>query len=146
MMKAIVTAVLVATGIAGCASLSRDRIALPEPASPAWKAECGGCHDLYPPMLLTAGNWNTMMQQLDRHFGFDARVPEPTRKEISAFLLDHGAPDHSYRHASENLRITRTTYFLSAHGGSSIPLWSEADDRKASNCSACHKSEDGQPW
>jgi hypothetical protein len=146
-MKLLMMAAFLAIDIAGCATQHRDHIASLDKPNPHWREECGGCHDLYPPMMLAASNWDVMMQQLARHFGVDASLPEATRKNIALFLVEHGAPDHSSSHASTSLRITQTPYFLSVHGGSSIPIWLTTDqDKKASNCSACHRSNDDQLW
>ena len=48
-------------------------------ASPVWQTECGSCHMAFPPALLTQGNWNALMQELDTHFGVNAGLDEKTR-------------------------------------------------------------------
>lgn len=137
---------LASVALVGCASQHRERIALPAEDNALWRDECGGCHQAFPPKLLTQGNWQAMMRDLEHHYGVDASEDEASRREIAAFLVRNGAPDSYDRHAAATLRITDTAYFVRKHRGSSIPLWRRSGENKPANCPACHKSGDEQLW
>jgi hypothetical protein len=146
MMK---TSLVIASSVAilmSCATSQSERDTQLTAKNPVYQEECAGCHDLYPPGLLAAHNWHDMMNHLDHHFGMDASVPEHKRTTILAFLVQNSASAINGRHTSDSLRITMTPYFLSVHGGSSIPLWDGKLERKASNCSSCHKSANDELW
>ena len=71
-----------AVGVVVAAFLVTDAMAanrqMLSTASTAWQTECGSCHAAYPPRLLTAQSWRTIVKGLDRHFGVDASVDAPT--------------------------------------------------------------------
>lgn len=146
MRKSAVVTLVAVFGLAACATQYREKVSLPAEKSALWQSECGACHQAYPPMLLTVGNWQAMMQELEQHFGEDASVDAATREEISAYLRRNGAPDGYTRHAAASLRISDTAYFQRKHKGSSVPIWRRTGENKPSNCPACHKADDEQLW
>lgn len=107
-------------------------------ADPAWKAECGGCHVAYPPQLLSAPSWRTIMNGLDRHFGVDASVDAGAAAAIGSFLAANAARPGSKRGDPAALRITETRWFRHEHGDIPAATWSGPKVRSAANCGACH--------
>lgn len=104
---------------------------------PTWKAECGACHIAYPPALLPAESWRTLMAQLDRHFGTDASVDAATAQSIAAFL-ERNADKRRSTNAAPALRITETRWFQHEHDEVPTRIWKSAAVKSAANCEACH--------
>ena len=113
-----------------------------------YQAECGSCHLAYPPFLLPAASWRTMMTQLDRHFGDHAALETAPATEITAFLerqsADRGDGAHhrgtwrSTRKLPPPLRLTETAYFIGQHH--EVPARLAADPAVGGfgRCQACH--------
>lgn len=107
-------------------------------ANAAWKAECGSCHVAYPPRLLSAQSWRTIMSGLDRHFGVDAGVDAATATSVGSFLEANAARAGGKRSDPSALRITETRWFRDEHGDIAAATWSGPKVRSAASCSACH--------
>ena len=107
-------------------------------ANPAWKVECGGCHVAYPPQLLSAPSWRTIMSGLDRHFGVDASVDAGTAAAVGGFLEANAARAGSKRGDPSALRITESRWFRHEHADIAAATWTGPKVRSAANCSACH--------
>ena len=104
---------------------------------PALKAECGSCHLAFPPELLPASSWRTMMSGLDKHFGTDASLDPATAAKITAFLEQNASRKRKL--ASEKvLRITETRWFVREHSKVPERVWKGEKVKSASNCAACH--------
>lgn len=103
-----------------------------------WKTECSACHLAYPPQLLPADSWRTMMTQLDKHFGADASLDAKTTAEISAFLQADAGRDKREATGKTPLRITETRWFKHEHDEVSARIWKSAAVKQPSNCAACH--------
>lgn len=99
------------------------------PADPKYQAECGSCHVPYPPRLLPAQSWKKIMLGLERHFGTDASVDEPTLREVSAFLERHAG--RRAAPAGDEPRITETAWFRKEHR--------KARMNNPADCAACHR-------
>lgn len=105
--------------------------------NPAWRAECGSCHLAYPPQLLSAPAWRSIMARLDKHFGTDASLDPAAAKEIGAFL---DANAGGGRHAEPGtLRITESRWFRHEHDEVPASAWKRASIKSAANCAACHR-------
>lgn len=106
-------------------------------SNPTWKAECGSCHVAYPPTLLPADSWRSLMSGLEQHFGVDASVDAKTGAEIGVFLQNNAGRN---RGASTKplLRITETTWFRHEHDEVAASVWKNPKVKTASNCTACH--------
>lgn len=104
--------------------------------NPVWQAECSSCHVAYPPRLLPAESWRTLMAQLDHHFGVDASVDTQAAKTITAFLeANAGRPR---RAGGTPLRITETRWFVHEHDEVPVRVWKSPAVKSAANCEACH--------
>jgi cytochrome c553 len=108
---------------------------LPVPSNPTWKAECGACHLAYPPSLLPAPAWRSLMGRLDQHFGADASLDPEIVTELTALLERHAGRD---RGVTSTNRITDTAWFRRKHRKVPSAAWTRADVKSAANCAACH--------
>ncbi len=113
-----------------------DTAGISSPSLSKWKVECGSCHVPYPPRLLSAENWQSIMGKLDRHFGTNAVLDARDNKMILGFLERYAGSGSRYSSAS--LRISDTPWFVREHRVISEKEWAHADVRSRSNCSACH--------
>ena len=111
-----------------------DEIPVP-PRHAAWQAECGSCHVAYPPALLDAAGWRSVMAGLDRHFGSDASLDDKTRADIGAFLARHAG--RSSRLASQDGRLTATAWFRHEHDEVPSQVW-RTGVKSPAQCQACH--------
>ncbi len=105
------------------------------PKHPAWSSECASCHVAYPPALLTAAGWRTVMSGLDKHYGSDASLDDKTRADITRFLESHAGK--SARVASKDGRITGTAWFRHEHDEVPARVW-RAGVKSPAQCEACH--------
>jgi hypothetical protein len=102
--------------------------------NPSYRAECGSCHVAYPPALLGADAWRTIMNGLDRHFGTNASVGEARRTGLTAYLVAAAGT----RKGSDAPRITEARWFRKEHGEIAAATWHSRAVKSASNCEACH--------
>ncbi len=111
----------------------------PRATDPLWQQECGSCHVPYPPRLLSAASWNTVMDGLGSHFGSDASLDPASTKAIRRFLTRHAGTHTTERQGKPLLRITETPWFVHEHS-EELPagIWKSPAVKSASNCSACH--------
>lgn len=113
--------------------------------------ECGSCHFPYQPGLLPAASWETLMSNLDDHFGENAELEPETLNPIRNFLLNNAAGRTNYglsnkimaaqRDRPFPLRITEMRYFVYEH--SDLPRKLVEDNPQVgsfSNCDNCHQS------
>lgn len=114
------------------------------PRNALWETECGACHVPFPPQLLTADNWKTMMGDLARHFGSNAELDAKERKAITAFLVTNAGVQA--RHHAASLRITETPWFKREHRSVSPKEWVHPDVKAPSNCKACHNVVGHTSW
>jgi len=114
------------------------------PHNALWQKECGACHVPFPPQLLTADNWKTMMDGLARHFGSNAELDAKERKAITEFLVENAGI--LARHHSASLRITETPWFKREHRSISPKEWVHPEVKSKSNCSACHQNVARNLW
>jgi cytochrome c553 len=109
---------------------------LSAPNNTKWKDECGSCHIPYPPQMLTADNWRSLMGGLDKHFGANATLDAKDNKMILDFLEHNAGSGDRYRAAS--LRISDTPWFKHEHHVINAKEWVNPEVKSRSNCSACH--------
>lgn len=108
----------------------------PREASPVWQNECGCCHMAFPPALLSKGDWNFLMQNLDKHFGVDASLDSKSRDEIAAFLERNAAS--FWGHSADSHRMTETSWFMNKHKAP-IRMLIKGRIKSLTDCVACHK-------
>jgi Dihaem cytochrome c len=103
-----------------------------------WMTECGSCHVAYPPQMLDLPSWRRLMSGLDKHFGSDASLDEPARRELLTYLERYSGGRGSGRYAAADGRITSTAWFRDAHDEVPATAWRHPSVRSAANCAACH--------
>lgn len=124
------------------------------PADPAYKAECGSCHMVYPPGLLPARSWTKMMAGLKDHFGENATLDAKTTSQIRDYLTANAADRAGQRRSQKiarsipsdetPLRITDTLFFKRQHHEVSARVWRRPAVGSPSRCSVCHaRAEQG---
>jgi hypothetical protein len=101
------------------------------PPNAKWKEECGSCHIVYPPKLLTADNWQKMMGSLNKHFGANAELDAKDNKDILEFLKKHAGSGE--RHSAASLRISDTPWFKREHRSVSPKEWVHPEVKSKSN-------------
>lgn len=116
---------------------------IPPVAHEATLAECSTCHMAFPPSLLPARSWVSLMASLDDHFGENAELDETLRTEIENYLVDHAADagGRSFRGAPADetpLRITELRWFEREHARKVSSSMRERAG-SMSNCTACHR-------
>ena len=102
--------------------------------NPSYRAECGSCHVAYPPGLLGADAWRTIMNGLDKHFGTDASVSDARRTELAAYLVASAGTSKG----SNAPRITESRWFRKEHDEIAAATWRARSVKSAANCEACH--------
>lgn len=122
---------------------SADTFRAPPQAPVQWKTECSACHITYPPQLLAAPDWRSLMQGLDKHFGSDASLGAADASTIAAFLQKY-APAGGGRFDAPSGRISDTAWFQRKHHEIPPQAFKSREIRSAANCQACHaKAEQG---
>lgn len=142
----VIAAVALAAGGLGAALAQRPVTGAPVAAGDELAA-CADCHMAYPPSLLPAASWRAMMATLDDHFGEDARLPEPERAAVEAFLAAHAAetadskPANLFRRVSdaEPGRISATPAWRRIHDDLPEALFTAKPIGSRANCAACHR-------
>lgn len=109
------------------------------PINPAWRDECGSCHMLYPPGMLSAASWRKLMAGLSDHFGSDASLGAAQQRDITRWLVDRAGAD---RGAGVTERITETAFFRHEHDEISARVWTRPKVGSRANCQACHAQAD----
>jgi hypothetical protein len=118
------------------------KLAVPENAK--WKEECGSCHLAYPPQLLTADDWQRLMQGLDKHFGENAVLDPKDNQEILGFLKRYAGGGE--RFSARSLRISDTLWFKREHDEVPSRAWSDPRIKTPANCGACHVNAARGNW
>lgn len=103
----------------------------------AYKAECASCHIPYPPQLLPAQSWRSLMAGLGKHFGTDASVDAGAMTEISRFL-DQNASRRTQVPPLAEPRISATAWFSREHRKVPAASWTAPAVKSAANCAGCH--------
>jgi hypothetical protein len=108
------------------------------PFPAAYVDECASCHVAYPPALLTAPGWQTMMAQLDKHYGVDASLDPKRRVAIADFLQKNASrrDKHEAATTAQPPRLTQTAWFRKEHG--TLPLKASKALPAAAQCESCH--------
>lgn len=134
----------------GSGGRAEEGIAVPPVEHKATLKECGACHLAFPPQMLPARSWKTLMGDLANHFGENASLPEATRAEIEAYLAanagDAALSKQGRRFlrgidaAQTPLRITQTPFWQAAHEEVSAARFLSDAVKTPANCVACHRT------
>ncbi len=128
--------------LAGLTSAARADAGSRMPAQvPApYQQECAACHVAYPPGLLPAASWQALMRSLDKHYGSDASLDEPTVRQIAKWLQTHAGK--GVREIPLDHRITRSAWFVRKHRRIDAAVWTHPSVKSAAHCAACHVGAD----
>jgi hypothetical protein len=124
---------------------TRDGLTPPKDIPSYYRAECGNCHELYPPNLLSDGGmfsdtsgWKEIMDDLHDHFGDNAELDETVRLRIRRYLLDNAASsERRFGSRTDQARLTTTLWFRRTHGRVKMHFNNPRVGSPA-KCSACH--------
>ncbi len=99
--------------------------------------ECGACHFAYLPGLMPARDWEAVMTTLDKHFGENVQLAQPTRAALLRYLTDN-ADNIPASHTTR--RITAIPYVAFKHTvvKEAISRNFAIAVRKLTNCQQCH--------
>lgn len=106
--------------------------------------ECGDCHMAFPPETLPRARWESIINNLENHFGENAALPPNLVTEILDFHVQRASDVSNVRaamkwRASGNFaRIIDAPRFLKKHGSCQPGVWTHEKVRSKSNCLACH--------
>jgi hypothetical protein len=130
---------LAALALAAAGQASADGHVYPL-TSETYKTECGtSCHVAYPPQLLPAASWRTLMAGLDKHFGTDASLDPKVAREIGDYLDAAAGTKKKVSADGAVLRISETRWFGHEHGeGLPASVWSNPKVKSPANCETCH--------
>lgn len=106
--------------------------------TPQWKAyeaECGSCHLAFPPGMLPAKSWGSLLGGLANHFGANAEVDTATVKTLEPWLKVNAGPDSR----GVPLRITALTWWRREHDEVSPATYARKAIVSPANCGACHR-------
>lgn len=108
-----------------------------------YKQECGSCHIAYAPFLLPKSAWDSMMSDLENHFGDDASLKEETHARIAAFLEKYASDvvdtKFTQQKESQQIAITKTPYWEIAHRKLNPKIFTTEAIKSKANCQTCHK-------
>ncbi len=120
---------VLALGLATCASGRDDRDRVPPVTDAATRKECGECHMAFQPALLPAQAWRRIMDGLGAHFGEVATLPPATAQAIRDYLMRNAG-----RGDPVVTRITEQPWWLHAHRPRRKPRQPAGVD-----CLSCHR-------
>ena len=121
------------------AQVIADSAGMPGSMPKSYAAECASCHTPYPPGLLPAKSWSSVMGSLDKHFGTDASIDAKSVAEISAWLQNNAASARKFAEAPPDNRITSSAWFVRKHREVGKDVWLRASVKSRANCAACHQ-------
>ena len=119
-------------------SVMAAKMPMPSDMPKSYEAECASCHMAYPPGLLGQKNWQSIMSNLDKHFGTDASIDAKEQNDISQWLTKNSATKKKYSLFVPSHRITKSAWFKSEHDDISADIWKRSGVRSQANCLACH--------
>lgn len=117
------------------------------PRNDAYAAACASCHMLYPPQLLPAQSWKTLLAQADNHFGQTVPLGVAEKNAITAYLEANDAFSSSSKQArkiakhlgsSTPLRISELQYIQHKHRKLDSAVFKRPSIGSLANCKACH--------
>ena len=148
--RTALVAALVLLGAAGAgiaALAARPGGGMPPAAlDPVYAEQCGACHLAFPPSLAPASTWDSILADLQHHFGADATLSPDQVAQIRAWTDANAAshwdslPSHLLRTpaADGSLRITDTPGWRRRHRHIPTAIFAAKPVYRRSNCAACH--------
>jgi hypothetical protein len=130
-----------------------DARAFTTPRLPLYEQECGSCHLAYPPGMLPARSWVSMLDGLADHFGQNAELSPTATATLSAYLRAEAADVRRGRWSRKVLRssagqtprrISELAFMRKDHDEISREVWARPAVLSRANCAACH--QDATTW
>lgn len=144
-VRRLATLLTLAAGLASGIALADSSRLQPQQMLPQYRQECAACHLAYPPGMLPASSWRSIMSGLERHYGTDASLDTATVTQISQWLQGQAGSYKRVREAPPEDRITRSVWFEREHRQLDAAVWRHASVKSAANCAACHsRAEQGR--
>ncbi len=114
-------------------------------ANATYTQECGDCHMAYHPSMRTKENWQTILQNLENHYGEDASLDNESLRQISQYLNQNNAQSFDTeasfkigRTDTASARMTDTPYWKKKHRKFSEDVFRLPNVGSKVNCKACH--------
>ncbi|TLD85161.1 cytochrome B [Helicobacter sp. MIT 11-5569] len=109
--------------------------------------ECGSCHIAYASYLLPKSSWDSMMSDLENHFGEDASLEQESQEVIAKFLQQYSSDSVDTKFSSKiakesdsnKIAITKYHYWEVAHDKIKPALFEMEEIKSKANCQTCHK-------
>lgn len=108
------------------------------PPLPQYTQECASCHLAFPPGLLPAASWRSVMDNLARHYGTDASIEPALTRTLSDWLQAHAGTGKRAREQPPQDRITRAAWFIREHDEVPAATWTLPAVKSPAHCSGCH--------
>lgn len=115
---------------------------MPRDAPPAYQQECAACHTAYPPGMLPAASWRSIMKGLGKHYGSDASLDAATVAQLNTWLQAHAGTYKRVAEVPPQDRITRSAWFERKHREVHPSVWKLPSVKSPANCAACHTGAD----
>lgn len=103
-----------------------------------YQQECATCHIAFPPGMLPAASWQRLLAGMERHFGTNASLDMPTRKQLEGWLTAQAGSYRRVRNEPPRDRISLSDWFVRQHDEVPTVVWKRASIGSAANCAACH--------
>lgn len=143
--RALAAALIGLFAAAPLSNAAADEARSRAPADPAFVSECGSCHVPYPPRLLSAASWRSVMDNLERHFGTDATLDAATAQSIRGYLEANAGSGRKVSADPRLVRVTQSPRFVRKHDEIAAAVFRSAKVQSAANCGACHpRAQDGR--
>ena len=126
-----------------------EKIDFRSASDPTYRNTCAGCHFPYPPELLPAASWKTILSQTENHFGEKVPMDPKSKEAILTYLSQNGADRSSSKksikimkslNGQTPLRITEIPYIQKKHRGINSEIFGRKSIGSLSNCTACHRT------
>jgi hypothetical protein len=120
-------------------NVAKDDLTPPKDVPVFYRTECGSCHLLYPPNLLSdTSGWKEIMDDLHNHFGENAELEEAVRLRIRRYLVDNAASSgRRFGSRTNPARLTSTLWFHRTHGEVK-QYFKNTRVGSPANCAVCH--------
>lgn len=122
--------------VAGMGSAHAEAVRAQDSGEAKWKKECASCHVAYPPRLMSTENWQSLMGNLESHFGANAALDAKERQAILGYLQQRSGSGGLY--SSPTSRLSDTPWFKREHRVIAEKEWTHAKVKSRSNCESCH--------
>ncbi len=119
-------------------------MAMKGPVPAGYARTCGECHMAYPPVLLPAKSWETLMAGLEYHFDDNAELLPDEHAKVLKYLISHAGFEGQgllqKMQTKAPLRITQLPEFRHEHDELSAAMTTgNPDVISMSNCDACNQ-------